>query len=679
MHIRRVGFTRPGSVRVACRVGPHGSACRETSRGVPSSEYSAWTRARLNEITPLAPEAEELIDICGRKIKVQTGAKSQTVNICSSSNTHGQYDYIVRLRPPSVSPETLINQNFNSIRELVEYLESHHKGVIEKSPGARSASTTRAQGACHPLLDGVEEICSEYRCLDDRDGLFFRTFEKIRANWFRFREPARWPSAANWVLRVAPHFTYEPTKHFEKQLQKQIAICLENQGWGNDVPTASGLVDSQGRHINVDLAHRIEDGFEFVELKLDADDPYKAACQIARYGAIHMLYRLDPELTMRFRQNAMIRAKRIVLEVLAPFRYYSYSDVDLPTFERQLNAQLSAFAANYCAGLSLSFRFRAFLQSFVFEPSMDCGAIRDAVQGRMSPFVEPAEPISSIRFEDAETVEMRGFAKQQIRSFADWEQRALPPERKARQWKEGRSEFELARCWTMSGAVAVPPEIMQVLDAHEGTSHTAIKSGRTQHETPLPFGDRAPRCHDLLLLAERYGEVTAICVEAKADEPFGRTVAEELREARKRQGTRFPERLDWLTSSLLGIPAFRNGRSLELSDAVADLRYQLLTAVAGTLLEAKARQATTAILLVHEFRTHATDDGNLRDNAEALNRFMSAFYSHNGGPDEVVCLVHGQMLGPISLVKRPIAGLPEVTSEIPLFIGKIRTDRLAIA
>jgi hypothetical protein len=171
-----------------------------------------------------------LINICGRKIKVQTGAKSQTVNICSSSNIHGQYEYIVRLRPPSVSPEILISQNFNSIRELVEYVETRQRGLIERSPGTQSTSPTRV-GVYHPLLVGVEEICGEYRRLNDRDGLFFRMFEKTRANWFRFREAERWPSAANWVLRVAPHFTYEPTKHFEKQLQKQIAICLENQGW----------------------------------------------------------------------------------------------------------------------------------------------------------------------------------------------------------------------------------------------------------------------------------------------------------------------------------------------------------------------------------------------------------------------------------------------------------------
>jgi hypothetical protein len=524
--------------------------------------------------------------------------------------------------------------------------------VFQQVP--RSASATRVRVPCHPLLDGIDALCGKYRHLADRHGLFAAIFETIRTNWFRSREAGRWPSTANWVLPVAPNFSFESAKHFEKQMQKQIAICLENQGWGNDVPTASGLVDAHGRHINVDLAHKIDGGFELVELKLDADDPFKAACQIARYGAIYMLYRLDPDLRSRFKQNEMISAQRIVLEVLAPLRYYSCFDVDLAALERQLDNQVRAFAVSHCAGLALSFRCRAFPRDFEFQPGIACGPIGDAVQRRTSPFAEPVAPLSAVRPAHHEDVEIRGCAGQQIQSFADWEKHTLPPERKARQWKEHRSEFELARSWTMGGAIAVPPEIKRLFEAYDGTRHIAIQSGRTQHETALPFGDRAPRCHDLLLLGERQGEVAVICVEAKADESFGRTVAEELREAQKRRGTRFPERLNWLTRSLLGISAFRDPHCLELSDAVADVRYQLFTAVAGTLLEAKARQASTAILLVHEFRTQATVDAKLQANAEALNTFLSLVTAHNGGPHEMRGLIHGEMLGPVSVVKRPI-------------------------
>ena len=88
----------------------------------------------------------------------------------------------------------------------------------------------------HPLLDGVQSICDRYRTLPQRSGLFEQLYESIRENWTRHREPDRWPNPdKNWVLRVAPKFTEHPTQRIEKQLQKRIAICLENEGWSNDL------------------------------------------------------------------------------------------------------------------------------------------------------------------------------------------------------------------------------------------------------------------------------------------------------------------------------------------------------------------------------------------------------------------------------------------------------------
>jgi hypothetical protein len=78
-----------------------------------------------------------MIDICGRKVKVQTGTKSQTVNICSSTGINGQYDYIVRLHPPFISADALLSMNFGSIQELVRYLERDHLGRIERMPSIR--------------------------------------------------------------------------------------------------------------------------------------------------------------------------------------------------------------------------------------------------------------------------------------------------------------------------------------------------------------------------------------------------------------------------------------------------------------------------------------------------------------------------------------------------------------
>ncbi len=185
---------------------------------------------------------------CGRKIKVKTGEQSQTVNICTSDNIHGKYEYVVRFRPPISSVESIVTQPFDSIEDLVRHLETTCRGVLETRPREYSRSTTHADvKKIHPLLEGLEAIYEGCRRARDRDGLFRQVFQTVRQNWTRAREVDRWPTASNWVLRVQRDFTFDATGHLEKQLQKQIAICLENEGWGNDVPTASGLVNSGGR------------------------------------------------------------------------------------------------------------------------------------------------------------------------------------------------------------------------------------------------------------------------------------------------------------------------------------------------------------------------------------------------------------------------------------------------
>ena len=238
----------------------------------------------------------------------------------------------------------------------------------------------------HPLLDGLDAIGFRYRAIPDRGGLFGEIYERLRSNWISNRSEERWPSQANWILRLAPEFTQHPTKYLEKQLQKNIAIALQNERWGNDVPTASGLVNDRGRQMNIDLAHQTPDGFEFIELKLESNTPYEAALQILRYGAVYLLYRLEPELAKRFKGNQMMNAKRIVLEVLAPHRYYSIGDTDLPLLEAQFDRQVARFAEEHVRSLSLSFRFMTFNADFMFKPGMSSDLICEAVRGRRSPF-----------------------------------------------------------------------------------------------------------------------------------------------------------------------------------------------------------------------------------------------------------------------------------------------------
>ena len=189
-------------------------------------------------------------------------------------------------------------------------------------------------------------------------------------------------------------------------------------------------------------------------------------------------------------------------------------------------------------------------------------------------------------------IEIKNHSGKPIRSFDDWEKFALPQERHGH-WQEGRSACELGRSWTASGEPAVPGELTHLLESHEGTRGILIRTGITEHETRLPFATRGPRSHDLALQGEQNGAPVTICIEAKADESFGGTVANELKKAKdrvkakKQSETRFPERLDWLTHTLLGLRAFEGDNLIELSAGFAELPYQLLSAIGGTLIEAQ--------------------------------------------------------------------------------------------
>lgn len=262
---------------------------------------------------------------------------------------------------------------------------------------------------------------------------------------------------------------------------------------------------------------------------------------------------------------------------------------------------------------------------------------------------------------------------QAIRTFADWATWGLPETRRLQHWKEGRSAFELARAWTETETPHAPPDLQHILDFCPHTRGLILDRGVVEHETPLPFGSRGPRCHDLVLWGRRADNRFLLSIEAKADEPFGATIACELEKALKRPVTRFPDRLHWLTCGLLDTPAFTAPN--RLNPAIADISYQLLTAIGGTVVEAARGNAHAAIFLVHEFRTALTRDEKMDRNGDALDGFLRAFQAAQGLADQGLPLVSGHMIGPIPL--RPILISPSFPAHIPLYIGKLRTDRTA--
>jgi hypothetical protein len=197
---------------------------------------------------------------------------------------------------------------------------------------------------------------------------------------------------------------------------------------------------------------------------------------------------------------------------------------------------------------------------------------------------------------------------------------------------------------------------------------TSIKTRGIEIEVVIPehrirFDDHGgePRNADLAIVGHTAGSRVVITVEAKADEPFGATVAETIVAALERslknpasQGVR---RVEDLVRALL---TPRNAGQT----SVGELRYQLLTAVAGTVAYAIAEHADTAVLVVHEFLTDKTKDHLHARNAEDYRAFLTRL-----GAVDMVDNRSFSLTGPFRVPGTPIfQGVPA------LMVGKVTTN-----
>jgi hypothetical protein len=273
-----------------------------------------------------------------------------------------------------------------------------------------------------------------------------------------------------------------------------------------------------------------------------------------------------------------------------------------------------------------------------------------------------------------ETYDLYGWSGYPIRDFNDWQENGMPPERKRQQFVPGRSAYELSVLYTSNGKPTVPAVLRCILDSHDETKGVVIEKGKVELETPLPCSPRGNRCHDLAFDGSLPPYDLFISIEGKADEPFGDTVENEFQKALRRPVTDFPQRLEWLTQSLLGVPGFIDPQHKALNPAVKSMGYQLFAGLAATLLEARDRGAKRAIFIVHDFRTAKTSDAKMQTNAEALDSFLRLLLRSNGATNDEFKLERGRLLRFPVLPRRVYPALP---SEIPLYIGKIRTDLLA--
>ncbi len=235
------------------------------------------------------------------------------------------------------------------------------------------------------IFHGTDEIVSEF--LDLRDGETLKqkrtcrrlalapngrcNFETLISDLYGQIERNRsehTPSQENW--RSERQTTLNPRNRSpEVLLERAIAILGEREileGWFNQVPVASGLVDGLAdRRAAIDLVRHRDDKAEFVELKWESDTPAYAAFEILRYGLAYLISYINRE-TFKYTKKPLMNVKEVSLRVLAPRTYYAdYADSDLTWLSEGLDHGIRSVVAQKTVGaLSMNFGFLAFPADF---------------------------------------------------------------------------------------------------------------------------------------------------------------------------------------------------------------------------------------------------------------------------------------------------------------------------
>lgn len=196
-----------------------------------------------------------------------------------------------------------------------------------------------------------------------------------------------------------------------------------------------------------------------------------------------------------------------------------------------------------------------------------------------------------------------------IDSLETWKQFA-PPQGGEKQWKDGRSAKELARYITKS-LPDLPEKLADAIDSFApGTDNLTWAA---EYVTKFPseeFGRGEGRHHDMVL----FNEDVFIGIEAKADEPFDKALEDWLGSG---EGENAPanrhKRADAMCKRIFG----------DTSEKFKTIRYQLLSAMTGVLLEAETRKVKKAALIVLTFKKPGSfKPEKARQNDTDFNEFV---------------------------------------------------------
>ncbi|MGA2014672.1 MAG: hypothetical protein ABSH51_29655 [Solirubrobacteraceae bacterium] len=169
---------------------------------------------------------------------------------------------------------------------------------------------------------------------------------------------------------------------------------------------------------------------------------------------------------------------------------------------------------------------------------------------------------------------------------------------------------------TLAAAWSGPLDLLGALAKHPSLVHLTVHRVAVEEKAPFDAYGGNVRNHDLVLRASTVdGDSIVVCVEAKAGEPLGATVAQQIMAAERAKRANARSKASARVADLVE----RLCRFPSADPRVASLRYQLLTAWAGTLADADG--AAHAVFALHEFRTDERPEDKSGVNGAELSRF----------------------------------------------------------
>jgi hypothetical protein len=209
----------------------------------------------------------------------------------------------------------------------------------------------------------------------------------------------------------------------------------------------------------------------------------------------------------------------------------------------------------------------------------------------------------------------------EIASLQDWARLGKPAS--VDHWKPGRSAYELAADWIERDASDAVPALLSMRPEFSGLH---LVEGVAEKQTRFDQDTHGPRNHDLLIRGVVGDVPVTIGVEGKADEPFDDPLWLYREKAlRTRPKTGALARVDRLVRLWFKTSLRKDGAEPPL----VCLGYQLFSALAGTLSDAKLDGSPLAVVLVMEYKTECTVDSKHAANARSVEQFLARLL----GPD----------------------------------------------